>query len=167
MRRVADAPGAPPPLAQVLADRMASYMHLHTLYWHVRPYGATAIMAAFDGTGAPEDGGDAAGKPLLFVIEPTGVCHSYKAAACGKGRQGVRTDLERLDLATLTCEAAMLEVAKLIVKAKDDSSKRETEVEMAIISRGTGGQFKRVEDEVVKKTMEDAKAAIDAEMDDD
>lgn len=148
---------------------MASYMHLHTLYWHVRPYGATAIMAAFDSTGNAGGEGDEAdgGKPLLFVIEPTGVCHSYKAAACGKGRQGVRTDLERLDLATLTCEDAMLEVAKLIVKAKDDSSKRETEVEMAIISRGTGKQFKRVEDDVVKKTMEDAKEAIDAEMDDD
>ena len=143
---------------QVLADRMAAYMHMYTLYWSVRPYGATAVLGTFL---AGED-------PKLFVVEPTGVCHSYRADACGKGRQGVRTDLERLDFSSLSCEDAIGEIAKLMVKAKDESSRRETEVEMAMISESTGKQFQRVPDGIVKRAMEEAEAAIDADdMNDD
>ena len=41
-------------------------------------------------------------------------------------------------------KAAMLEVAKLIVKAKDDSSKRETEVEMAEMTETRVSLFLRI-----------------------
>ena len=144
--------------ARVLADRLASYMHLYTLYWSVRPYGATAVMATCD----PDKN-----EPLLFVAEPTGVCHSYRACACGRGRQSVRTDLERLDLETLTTDAAIKEVAKLMLKAKDESSKRETEIEMAVIGTATNGIFQRVPDNVVQNAVDVAKAEIDADMEDD
>lgn len=53
-----------------------------------------------------------------------------------------------------------------MIKAKDESTTKETTIEMAIISKETGFQFRRVSESIVKKAMEDAEAAIDAEMDD-
>lgn len=46
----------------MLCDRVAGYMQAYTLYSHIRPFGASVIV------GALEDG-----KPLLFMIEPSGV----------------------------------------------------------------------------------------------
>ena len=78
-----------------------------------------------------------------------------------------RIDLERLDLETLTTDAAIKEVAKLMLKAKDESSKRETEIEMAVIGTATNGIFQRVPDNVVQNAVDVAKAEIDADMEDD
>lgn len=36
-------------------------MHLYTLYWHLRPFGASVLVAAYDDKG-----------PSLWMIEPSG-----------------------------------------------------------------------------------------------
>ena len=54
-----------------------------------------------------------------------------------------------------------------MLKAKDESSKRETEIEMAVIGTATNGIFQRVPDNVVQNAVDVAKAEIDADMEDD
>ena len=41
----------------------------------------------------------------------------FFGTAVGKGRQGAKTDIERLDLQELTCKAAVKEIAKMSVSA--------------------------------------------------
>jgi 20S proteasome subunit alpha 7 len=48
--------------SRVLAARIAAFVHAHTLYWFARPFGAVAILATVDESGAPE----------LYMIEPSG-----------------------------------------------------------------------------------------------
>ena len=41
------------------------------------------------------------------------VVQRYFGTAVGKGRQGAKTDIERLDLKELTCRQAVTEIAKM------------------------------------------------------
>lgn len=61
--------------AEVLAERMAQYVHYFTLHGALRPFGVGAIVAAYD----PETKNHA-----LHMIEPNGVQYRYFGAALGK-----------------------------------------------------------------------------------
>lgn len=63
-----------------LAERVASYVHLCTLYWWLRPFGCGVILAGYDRDG-----------PQLYMVEPSGVSYRYLGAAIGKGRQQAKT----------------------------------------------------------------------------
>lgn len=52
--------GEPIP-GHVLCERVASYVHMFNLYWSLRPYGATTLLATYDKNG-----------PALHVVEPSG-----------------------------------------------------------------------------------------------
>ena len=43
----------------------------------------------------------------------TGVAHRYFGTAVGKGRQSVKTEIERLPFDQLTCRQAVMEAAKV------------------------------------------------------
>lgn len=89
----------------VLADRLASYMHLFNLYWSTRPFGAAILFAVYDFDG-----------PALYLVEPNGVSQRYFGTAVGKGRQAAKTEVEKLKLGEMTCREALLEVAKILHK---------------------------------------------------
>ena len=63
--------------SKILADRMANYLHMFTLYWSVRPFGAAVLLAVRD---------PATGKYELYLVEPSGECQRYRGMAIGKGR---------------------------------------------------------------------------------
>lgn len=87
---------------QALADRLGLYVQAFTLYSSVRPFGISAILGGID-----EDG------PALFMIEPSGVYWGYHGCAIGKGRQLAKTEIEKLDLQSITCREAVEAVAKM------------------------------------------------------
>jgi len=45
-----------------LTDRVSLYMHSHTLYGAIRPFGVSVILASYEND-----------QPKLFAIEPSGV----------------------------------------------------------------------------------------------
>ncbi|XP_074368537.1 uncharacterized protein LOC141708689 isoform X1 [Apium graveolens] len=49
-----------------LAERVASYVHLCTLYWWLRPFGCGVVLGGYDRDG-----------PQLYMIEPSGVSYKY------------------------------------------------------------------------------------------
>lgn len=90
-----------------LSERVASYVHLCTLYWWLRPFGCGVILGGYD-----KDG------PQLYMIEPSGISYvslcpfahrdiylmsssffilwililqRYFGAAIGKGKQAAKT----------------------------------------------------------------------------
>eukprot|EP00249_Psilotum_nudum_P005537 c18979_g1_i1 orf=343-924(+) len=82
-----------------LCERVASYVHLCTLYWWLRPFGSSAILGGYDRDG-----------PQLYVIEPSGVAYRYFGAAIGKGRQAAKTEIEKLKLSEMTCREGVIAV---------------------------------------------------------
>lgn len=157
--RYSDFYGRPIP-GHVLADRVAHFMHLYTLHWHVRPFGC-AVLLGVGGEGDPE----------LYMVEPSGVCYRYHACAYGKGKQAARTELEKLKLnesgkATFTCEQGIETLVKILVKIHDEGKDKDYEIE--VIRAGLGQDAKMVSRDEVDKYHAEAKAEAEADdMDDD
>lgn len=143
----------------VLTDRLAQYVHYFTLSGALRPFGCQVLLAAHD---------EEAGRARLHMIEPSGVSYRYFGAAAGKGRQAAKTEIEKLNLETLTCREALKEVAKIIHTLHDESKDKPFELEMSWVCEESGNTHSAVPKELITEAEEWAKKAIeDAEMDDD
>jgi len=140
----------------VLCDRIASYVHLFTLYWSVRPYGSSAIMAVHDKAAGPQ----------LYMVEPSGTAHRYFGTAVGKGRQAAKTEIERLKLEEMTCREAVVEVAKIIYSVHDEAKDKAFELELSWLCEESGNEHKRVPADLAQHAEEAAKAALEEDMDD-
>ena len=176
--------------AQLLADRLASFIHLYTLYWSVRPFGASLLLAVAD---APAAGAAQPSSASLFMLDPGGEAHKYFGTAVGKGRQQARTEIERLALGSLTCRQALVEVAKIIHKCHDEKARRISsalpegmlpradlcvpsppltpkdkafELEMSWVCAESGWLHQRVPKDVAGEATQQALAAIAAAMED-
>ena len=71
----------------ILTSRLGLYVHYYTLHASLRPFGSTALIAAYD-----EDLKSA----QLYMVEPSGVSFRYFACAAGKGSQAAKTELEKI-----------------------------------------------------------------------
>ena len=79
------------------------YIQAFTLYSSVRPFGISTILAGIDDSRGPQ----------IYMIEPSGVFWGYNGCAIGKGRQLAKTEIEKLDLDTLSMSEAVDEAAKM------------------------------------------------------
>ena len=134
----------------ILAERVASYVHIFNLYWYVRPFGVCTLLATCDHDG-----------PQLYMVDPAGTMHRYRATAVGKGRQGAKNELEKLKFDEMTCKEALFAAAKILHQVHDEE--KGFELEVAVISAETGNIFKRVSKEEVAEAEKAAKEAIEAE----
>ncbi|CAJ1947820.1 unnamed protein product [Sphenostylis stenocarpa] len=146
--------GEPIPVKE-LADRVASYVHLCTLYWWLRPFGCGVILGGYDRDG-----------PQLYMVEPSGVSYRYFGAAIGKGRQAAKTEIEKLKLADMTCRQGVIEVAKIIYGVHDEAKDKDFELEMSWVCDESKRQHEKVPDELLEEAKAAAKAALE-EMDAD
>ena len=89
--------------ANVLADRMAHYYHLFTLYWSVRPFGASVILATKDSNGYH-----------MYVLEPSGECHKMNGCAIGKNKAAAKTEIEKLKFGEVLAKDCVKELARVI-----------------------------------------------------
>lgn len=87
----------------ILAHRVAGEVHNHTLYWHVRPFGASVLLAGHD-----VDNGFS-----LHLIQPTGDCFKYKGTAIGSNMAAAKTEIEKLDLSEMLARDAVDAIAKM------------------------------------------------------
>lgn len=153
--------GRPIP-GRILAERVAHFVHLYTLHWHVRPFGCAVLL----GVGSGDDA-------ELYMVEPSGISYGYYACAYGKGKQAARTELEKLALndkegnAIMSSDNAVKELVKVLVQVHDGTKDKEYEIEMIRVD--VGGKAKMVERETVLKLTEEAKkeAEADSDMEDD
>jgi 20S proteasome subunit alpha 7 len=138
----------------VLADRIGAYLHLFNLYGYLRPFGTAHLMATWD-----QFNGHA-----LFVLETSGIANRYYGTAVGKHRQAAKTEIEKLDLAALTCREAIQHVAKMFVSNRDDAKPHE--LEMGWLTEENGWVYKAVPLNIIKQAEAAAKAQVDdADMD--
>ncbi|CAN6454693.1 unnamed protein product [Victoria cruziana] len=146
--------GEPIPVKE-LADRVASYVHLCTLYWWLRPFGCGIVLGGYDRDG-----------PQLYMVEPSGVSYRYFGAAIGKGRQAAKTEIEKLNLSEMTCREGVVEVAKIIYSVHDEAKDKAFELEMSWVCDESNRQHQKVPEDLLEQAKAAAKAAQD-EMDAD
>jgi 20S proteasome subunit alpha 7 len=140
---------------KVISDRVATFVHLYTLYWSVRPFGASILLGVCDKEG-----------PQLYAIEPTGVSHRFFGTAIGKGRQAAKTEIEKLKLSEMTCREGVNAVAKIIYGVHDEAKDKAFELELSWICDESGREHKRVPADVLAEAERLAKAAQEDDMDD-
>jgi 20S proteasome subunit alpha 7 len=141
---------------KTLAERLAYYVQAYTLYSSVRPFGVSAILAGID-----EDMG-----AQIYMIEPSGVFWGYHGCAVGKGRQLAKTEIEKLDLETLTMNQAVDEATKIIFKVHDDAKDKDLELEISWVGPESNGRHTLVPEDLKKEAIRKAKEALDDEMED-
>lgn len=138
----------------LLAERLGFYMHHYTLYASYRPIGSSILVANYD----------KAEGVTLFCVEPSGLVQKWFGKALGKGRQLANTEIEKLDLKTLTCKEALFHCAKILHKVHDES--REFELEINWICADSKYEHQIVPKNLVDAAEEQAKKAIEDEDDD-
>eukprot|EP00741_Cyanophora_paradoxa_P009074 tig00001466_g8787.t1 len=139
---------------KVLCERVAGYAHMYTLYWSVRPFGSSLLLATYD-----KDG------PQLYGIEPSGISYRYFATAIGKGKQQAKTELEKLKLNEITCREAVKEIAKIIYKVHDEVKDKAFELEVSWVCEESGRQHQLVPKELKEEAERAAKQML-ADMED-
>mmetsp|Transcript_23039 Transcript_23039/g.49867 ORF Transcript_23039/g.49867 Transcript_23039/m.49867 type:complete len:203 (-) Transcript_23039:435-1043(-) len=92
----------------VLNNRLSLYMHYFTLYGSLRPFGASAIVAAYD-----ED----QQIPELYMVDPSGTSHRFHGCSAGKGANAANTEIEKLlnrhGNEGITARQAVMEMGKM------------------------------------------------------
>jgi len=140
-----------------LTQRVSSYMHAHTLYSFVRPFGATIML----GTWSKEDGAE------MMQIEPSGVGYGYWGCAAGKAKSNAKTELEKLKVTDKTCAELIKEAAKIIYMVHDEVKDKMFELELSWVGEFTDGVHKRVPEKVQAEAEKYAKSAMEEDSDSD
>ncbi|GFE53984.1 proteasome subunit alpha type-3 [Babesia ovis] len=130
----------------LLAERIALFVHAYTLYWHVRPFGASMILS----------GVDTNGEKSLYCVEPSGACYKYIGMAIGKCKHLVKTEMEKLNLSEMSCRDALKELSLAIMLGRDEDSSKTNDVQMAWICPESNGEFQMVPDDIATETKIDA-----------
>lgn len=132
-----------------LVDRVSGFVHAHTLYSAVRPFGFNVMFGSYGSEG-----------PRLYMIDPSGVALGYFGCAVGKAKQAAKTEIEKLKTQELTCKDAIREVAKIIYTVHDEVKDKEFELELSWVGEVTGGLHQFVPDDVFEDAVQYAKEAI-------
>eukprot|EP01032_Pedospumella_encystans_P011720 gene11720-13610_t len=90
-------------IPSILNNRLSLYMHYFTIYGSLRPFGASALLAAFD-----ED----TKTPELYMMDPSGGAFRFHGCSAGKGANAAKTELEKIlnrhGSEGITCKQAVL-----------------------------------------------------------
>nr|CAG4713160.1 unnamed protein product [Naegleria fowleri] len=132
---------------RVLSERLSASVHFHTLYMSSRPLGITTLLAAYDRIDGYQ----------LYQIEPSGESWGYRACATGKGRQAAKSELEKLNLDTLTINDALKEAARITYHVHDDTKDRPMELELSWISADTNNEHRKITGELYEQLNQYAK----------
>jgi len=146
--------GEPIPI-RILVERLSGFIQSHTLYSHIRPFGAAVHVAGIDRNG-----------PQLFKINPSGESWGYFGCTSGKGNQAAKTEIEKLKLNQLTCKQDLVEVARIIHVLHDEVKDKDFELELAWICEESKGVFEMVPNHLKENAEKQAKALLESDMDD-
>lgn len=95
-----------------LAGRIGEFIHLHTMYYWLRPFGCSVLVASYS-----DDG------PQLFAADPSGTVAGYHGIALGKAKTTAKTELEKFDFAALTCREAVGKLVSILHDVHDKKDK--------------------------------------------
>lgn len=135
-----------------LADRVSLYMHAHTLYGAIRPFGVSVMLAACE-----------MGAPKLYTIDPSGVYYGYNGNAIGKAAQNAKTEIEKIKYKDMTCSELIREGAKVIYSVHDEIKDKHFELELGWVGRVTEEKFNFVPRDVFDDAEKFAKESMESD----
>lgn len=89
----------------------------------------------------------------------------YRGCAAGKGRQTARTEIEKLNLDSLSVEQAVYEAARIIYLAHDEAKDKDFELEVSWIGPATDNEHRLVPQPIFDEAVRRAKESLAARMD--
>lgn len=143
--------GAQIPL-KFLSDRVAMYMHAYTLYSAVRPFGCSALVAAYEADG-----------PQMYMLDPSGVSWGYYGCAIGKAKQAAMTEIEKLQLKDLTARELVKEATRIIYTVHDEVKDKNFELQLSWVGKDTNGRHEYVPAQLQTEAEKFAKDAMEEE----
>lgn len=139
----------------ILADRLGLYVHYFTLHGSLRPFGSTALIAAYD-----EDVKNAE----LYMVEPSGLILRYFGCAAGKGAQAAKTEVEKLIIRFgqqgISSREAVRELARILHLIRDPTKDKPFELEMGWLCEESGWKHQMVPSALVTEADASARASL-------
>lgn len=135
-----------------LVDRVSLYMHAHTLYGAIRPFGVSILLISYE-----ED------VPKLYTIEPSGVSYGYYGMAVGKAAQSAKTEIEKAKFREMKCADLVKEAAKIIYTVHDEIKDKHFELELGWIGKATNGKFEFVSKPIFDEAEKYAKESMESD----
>jgi len=129
-------------------------MHAYTLYSSIRPFGCSVVLASFENN-----------KPVMYMIDPSGVSYGYFGCSIGKAKQAAKTEIEKLNLKDLTSDQLVKEAAKIIYQVHDELKDKQFELELSWVGQNTKGLHEFVPPAVFSEAERGAKAAMEEDSD--
>lgn len=139
-----------------LTERVSGYVHAHTLYSSVRPFGVSMILGSME-----QDG------PQMYLIEPSGISWGYHGCAIGKAKQNAKTEIEKLKVKDLPLQDLVKEVAKIIYIVHDEVKDKSFELELSWVGDVSKGKHELVPPEIFVEAEKYAKEALEESDDSD
>lgn len=132
----------------ILANRISLYIHMHTLYWHMRPFASSIIVASFD----PQEGGE------LYCIEPNGACYKYIGVVIGKNKEMIKTELEKKNFKNTTVREAIIDIFKIILTREENVNKEKllNYINFSWICEESHFEFEHINHDILKESLEKA-----------
>lgn len=88
--------------------------------------------------------------------------YEYVGHAFGKGRQIAKTEMEKLELSSLTCAEVLTHAARLLLLAHEDSKDKEMIMDIAWMGEFSGWRLEQVPRAEIDRAAAAAQEAIDA-----
>mmetsp|Transcript_70390 Transcript_70390/g.142529 ORF Transcript_70390/g.142529 Transcript_70390/m.142529 type:complete len:269 (+) Transcript_70390:60-866(+) len=140
----------------VLNEHMGGFLHAYTCYYHLRPFGASMIIAGYD---------QRTKSPQLCMAEHDGSSYRYYGCALGKGARAAKTEIEKHKFQEKTCAEALPLLAKTLLITHEEVQEKPYKLEMSWLTEETGWTHKRVSEDLITAAQEWAKKSL--EEDDD
>ena len=135
---------------QILAERLSIYVHAHTCHWGARPFGCCVFISSYDTDK----------KYHLYMLENSGNFYEYYSCATGKGRQIVKSTVEKDNFAIRDnlIQDGLKKVLKIIIKSYE--GEKDTEYDVGIISSGSNNRHTVIEHNIISTEVEKLKDEI-------
>lgn len=142
---------------KMLCERLGKYIHYFTVHGALRPFGVSILLGSWDEVNGPK----------LMEIDPSGTVRGYFGCAVGKGKQNAKTEIEKLDMGSLTCRDLVKEVAKIIYSVHDEVKDKHFELELSWIGKETNGKHQVVPKDLYDEAVKFAEEALNDSDDED
>ena len=135
----------------ILAERLANFVHAHTLYGAYRPFGCSILLSSVDN-----------GKYKLFMIENSGSVRGYSGVSAGKGHQTAKTVLEKAGAGRSVANSLAV-AAKAIALAHEEFKEKSYDLEISLVAKETEDKHVMLEFDRREDLKAQAEAAIEEE----
>ncbi|CRG98764.1 proteasome subunit alpha type-3, putative [Plasmodium relictum] len=129
----------------ILTNRISLYIHAYTLYWHLRPFASSIILASFDKNEKGE----------IYCIEPNGACYKYSGVVIGKNKEMFKTEIEKKNYKNINVKDALIDIYKIILTSDDHINKDNLSnlVNFSWICEESSYEFQNIGESILNNAM--------------